>query len=175
MEKRLEKKHLINNQIRASKVMLLGEDGGKLGEYSLNQALAKADALDLDLMQVGQNGDVSICKIVNYSSWAYHEQKRKHKQEVKNKSHEMKCINFRPSIGDNDFNRNIKKISEFLGEGHKVKVCVKFKSFRETTMTDLNKAFVQRINDSLVSFGEVDGKINNMGRDINYIVKPVKR
>lgn len=155
--------------------MLLDEEGEKCGIFTLSEALSKADNQDLDLMQVGQNGDMVICKIVNYSSWAYHEQKRKHKQDVKNKSHEMKCINFRPSIGDNDFNRNIKKISEFLTDGHKVKITVKFKSFRETTMTDINQAFVSRINDSLKNIAEVDGKINNVGRDINYIVRPVKK
>lgn len=174
MEIGLDKKNCINEQIRASKVLLLGKEGEKIGVFALREALDMADKEDLDLMQVGQNQEFAICKIVNYSSWLYHEQKKKHKQEVKNKSHDLKCINFRPGIGENDFNRNIKKISEFLEEQHKVKVSVKFKSFRETTMVELNNAFIEKIINSLDEFGILDGKINNGGRDINFIVKPSK-
>lgn len=170
----MEKKHNINGQIRAQKVLLLGQDGEKLGLISLSEALKRADDEELDLMQVGQSEDFAICKIVNYGSWLYHEQKKKHKQDVKNKTQEVKCINFRPGIGDNDFNRNIKRISEFLGEHHKVKISVKFKSFRETTMVDLNQNFVNRIIESIGPNGELDGKVNNLGRDINFIIKPSK-
>lgn len=155
--------------------MLLGADGEKLGTYSLKDALAKADNEELDLMQLGFNGDVAICKILNYSSWLYHEQKKKHKQELKNKGHDLKCMNFRPGIGDNDFTRNIKKVEEFLGEQHKVKISVKFKSYRESMMADINKQFVDKIIDTLSANAELDGKINTGGRDINFILKPAKK
>lgn len=175
MEKRLDNKHLVNEQIKANRVMLLDTDGNKLGEISFREALNKAYEQQLDLMQVGANQDVAICKILNYESWLYHEQKKRHKQEFKNRSQEMKSMQFRPVIGDHDFNLKIKKVAEFLDENHKVKIVIKFKSFRETTMQDLNQEFIDKILSSVEEVGALDGKVNIGGKDMSFILKPSKK
>ena len=175
MEKRLENKHLVNQQIKASRVMLLDSDGSKIGEMSIREALNKAYEEELDLMQVGQNQDMAICKILNYESWLYHEQKKRHKQEFKNRSQEMKSMQFRPVIGDNDFNLKIKKVSEFLEDNHKVKIVIKFKTYRETTMQELNQEFVDKILSSVEEVGSLDGKVNMGGKDMSFILKPSKK
>lgn len=171
----MEKTHLVNEQIKASRVLLLDTDGNKLGEMSLREAMYKANEQELDLMQVGSNQNLAICKILNYESWLYHENKLKQKQEFKNRSQEMKSMSFRPVIGDNDFNLKIKKVTEFLTDNHKVKITVKFKSFRETTMHDLNNEFVQKILNTVEECGALDSKINIGGKEINFILKPSKK
>lgn len=170
----MEKQHLLNDQIKLEKVLLLGEDGEKLGEMSLREALYHANEKKLDLMQVGENKNIAICKILNYNSWLYHETKRKQKQEFKNRSQEMKTINFRPVTDDNDFNLKIKKIGEFLDDNHKVKVVLKFRS-REASMKEVNNAVVQKIISSLDNKAVLDSKISSGFKEINFIVKPEKK
>lgn len=171
----MEHTNLINQQIQSFRVMLLDNDGNKLGEFPLREAIYKAQSQNLDLMQVGQNQDTAICKILNFESWLYHENKNKQKQEFKNRSQEMKSMTFRPAIGDNDFNLKMKKINEFLKENHKVKIIIKFKSFRETTMKELNNLFIQKIVKSIEDNGSLDSQVNFGGRDINFLLKPTKK
>lgn len=170
----MEKQPLLNNAIRAQKVLLMGQDGEKIGEMSRIDALNRARNEDLDLMQVGESPFFAICKILNYESWKYHEEKKRQKQDFQNRSHELKTINFRPVTGDNDFLLKIKKIYEFLEDNHKVKVCVKLKS-REGTMKSVNDEVIQRIQNSLSEVGLVDGKVNWSYKEINFIMKPSKK
>lgn len=169
-----QSQHLLNRQIKANQVLLLDSEGGKVGQMTLNEALNKASEQELDLMQVGENGDVAICKIINYESWLYHEHKKKQKQESKNRPQEVKTINFRPVTGENDFSLKMKKIDEFLAGNHKVKVVIKLKS-REATMKSVNDAIVQKILDNLDTKGALDSKISSTFREINFIVKPDKK
>ncbi len=171
----MEKTHLINEQIRANRILLLDLEGEKIGEMSIRDALKLAYEQELDLMQVGQNKEIAICKIINYSKWLYHDQKKKHKQEVKNRSHEMKSMQFRPSIGENDFQLKTRKVSEFLADNHKVKIVIKFKAFRETVMHEINQEFIEKLIGSVNEVGVLDGVINKGGREISFILKPFKK
>ena len=169
----MEKQPLLNNAIRAQRVLLLDQAGERIGEMTRIDALNRARNEELDLMQVGESPNFAICKIVNYEYWKYHEDKKRQKQEFQNRSHDMKTINFRPVTGDHDFLLKIKKISEFLQDNHKVKVCIKLKS-REATMKSVNDEVIQRIQDSLQEVGLVDGKVNWSYKEINFILKPNK-
>lgn len=171
----MEKNHLINEQIKTAKVLLLNTEGGKIGEMPYREAMKIAQEQEMDLMQVGQAKDLAICKILNYNKWLYHEQKKKHKQEVKNKAQEMKSMHFRPNIGEHDFQLKIKKVSEFLVENHKVKVVIKFKNYRESVMHELNQQFIDKLIATIQEVGSLDGKINNGGREISFILKPFKK
>ena len=166
--------HLLNNQIRANKIMLLDAEGEKLGEVSYQDAMKKAYDESLDLVQVGMNKDVAICKILNYSAWLYHEKKRKDKQDFESRSQDLKSMNFRPGIGDNDFMVKMKKITGFLEENHRVKIIIKLKN-REFTMKAVNDALVQKITDSLKDNAGLDSKISWSPKEINFMIKPEKK
>lgn len=168
------KDHLLNHQIKASKVMLLDKDGEKVGEMTLQEALKKANDEELDLMQLGQNQDTAICKLLNYESWLYHENKKKHKQDVKNRSHELKTMNFRPVTGEHDFQLKLDKVSKFLQDNHKVKIVIRLKN-REHTLRSVNEQAVQRIMDSISTIGNLDSKVNYGFKEINFILKPEKK
>ena len=170
----MEKQPLLNNAIRAQKILLLDQEGQKLGEMSRIEALNRARNEELDLMQVGESPNFAICKIVNYESWKYHEDKKRQKQEFQNRSHELKTMNFRPVTGEHDFLLKIKKIHEFLEDNHKVKICIKLKS-REATMKEVNDEVVQRIQTHLQDVGILDSKINSSYKEINFILKPYKK
>lgn len=166
----MENKHIINEAIKAKKVLLLGTEGEKIGEYTLGDALKATSNQDLDLMQVGENGDIAICKAVNYSSWLYHENKKKQKQNFKNRSHETKQIQFKPAIGLHDYELKIKKMESFLNNQHKVKVVIIYKS-REKNVEEL----IKKITESIKEFGDFDSSINRGVKEINFIVKPIKK
>lgn len=170
----MEKQPLLNNAIKAQQILLLDQEGQKLGEMSRIEALNRARNEELDLMQVGESPNFAICKIVNYQSWKYHEDKKKQKQDFQNRSQELKTINFRPVTGEHDFLLKIKKIQEFLEDNHKVKVCIKLKS-REAYMKSVNEEVIQKIQESLQDVGSLDSKVSFSHKEINFIVKPSKK
>lgn len=170
----MDKQPLLNYAIKAQKILLLDQEGQKIGELNRNDAIRRAQEQDLDLMQVGENPNYAICKILNYQSWKYHEDKKRQKQEFKNRSQDLKTINFRPVTGDHDFLLKVKKINEFLEDNHKVKVCIKLKS-REASMRSVNEEVVNRIQEALQEFGVLDSKVNWSPKEINFIMKPSKK
>lgn len=169
-----QNQHLLNHQIKSSQVLLLDQNGEKVGVVTREEALKKATEQELDLMQVGQNKDIAICKILKYESWLYHENKKKQKQEFNNRAQELKSIQFRPNIGENDLQLKLKKIEHFLEDNHKVKIILKFKS-REGTMKTVNEALVQKLLDNLAEKGVLDSKVNTSPKEINFIMKPEKK
>lgn len=175
MNTKVETQHLLNNQIKSHKIMLLDKEGQKIGDMSYRDAMQKAYDAKLDLMQVGENGDIAICKLLNYESWLYHENKKRHKQEFKNRSQELKTINFRPVTGENDFKLKLRKVAEFLDDNHKVKIVVKFKNYRESTMDSINKEVINKIIESINEHGEMDGRLNTSPKEMSFIIKPNKK
>ena len=170
----MEKQHLVNYDIKSPRVMMIGDNGEKLGEMSFREAMQKAQENNLDLMQVGEGRDrVAICKILNFGAWRYHEEKRRKKQEFQNRAQETKSINFRPATYDNDFNLKIKKTAEFLEKNHKVKIVIKLKG-REGAMRDLNEEVVARILDKLGDVAALDTKISWSSKEVNFVLKPNK-
>lgn len=162
---------LLNRAIKAHKILLIGNDGEKIGEFSLREALDKAYDADLDLMQVGESKDIAVCKILDFQAFQYHEQKKLQKQNKINKQHELKTIVFTPNIGENDFNLKINSIKNFLTEGHKVKVDIKFRN-RQAYMTSINDALVDKIKTNLDDFGALDSNQTWSHKSINFILKP---
>lgn len=170
-----ETKHFINYQIKHPKILLLDEKGEKIGDYLLRDAQRVASEQNLDLMQVGTNLDVAICKILKYDSWLYHQKKKQDKDSFKNRGGEVKNIQLRPVTGEHDFQLKMKQASKFLEDNQKVKFIIKFKNFRETMMTNLNNDVVGKVLASLKDFGEVDGRVNQGQKEINFFLKPTKK
>lgn len=173
----MEKKHLINNQIRANKIMLLGEDGNKLGDYSFHEALDIAMDKELDLVQVGENQKehVAICKMFNYGSFLYHENKKKSKQDFENRRQEIKTINIAHGIGEKDYEIKMRKVREFIDESRKVKIIIKFGSAREASNRELSQAFIKKVVSSVEEFSSLENNISSQGiREYNFLIKPKK-
>ncbi len=170
-----EPKHILNNNIRANQIVLLSHDGEKLGTFSFRDAMNQALEQQLDLMQVSRNGDTAFCKIINFDSWMYHEKKKKDKQDFKNRSHGVKSMQFSPEIGENDLKLKLKKVSEFIEDGHKVKVVIKFKFARQASMKELNKEIINAIIQGVQETASLDSDVSYAGREINFMLKPAKK
>jgi translation initiation factor IF-3 len=112
----------VNNQIRAREVRVISNEGENLGVLSLSEALAKANSLDLDLIEITPNANPPIAKIADYGKYKYEQNKKQKKAKAGAKTTETKSIQIKIGTGDNDLTLKAKKASEWLKEGHRIKV-----------------------------------------------------
>jgi len=118
----LANKHRINNFIRAENLRLIGPEGENFGVVSLKDALLKAQEYGLDLVEISPNAVPPIAKVVDYGKFLYSENKKQ--KIIKSKTHtvEIKSLQVKVGTGDHDLGLKAKKASEWLKEGHRVKI-----------------------------------------------------
>src|SRR5512140_3276329 len=109
-----------NRRIKAREVRVVGPDAEQLGVLPIDQALAKAQELGLDLVEVSPMAKPPVCKIMDYGKFKYLEKK---KQNVVL----LKEVKLRPRTEEHDFATKIKKVREFLGESNKARITVMFR------------------------------------------------
>jgi translation initiation factor IF-3 len=112
----------INHQIRATELRVIGPDGVNLGVITLSQALEKANSLGLDLIEVSPNATPPIAKIMDYGKFQYDEKKKLRSAKAKSHTTEVKNVQVKIGTGDHDLELKAKKASEWLKEGHRVKI-----------------------------------------------------
>ena len=100
----MDKKFKINEEIKVSEVRLIGSDGQPVGIVPTHLALNMAASENLDLVLITETSTPPVCKILNYSKYKYSLQKKKADAKKKQKTTELKEIQFRPFIGENDLN-----------------------------------------------------------------------
>lgn len=113
---------LINNQIRAPELRVIGAAGENLGVLALKEALEKAKAVSLDLIEISPLAVPPVAKIMDYGKFQYEQQKKE--REVRAKAHttETKSIQVTVTEGENDLTRKARAAAEWLREGHRVKI-----------------------------------------------------
>jgi translation initiation factor IF-3 len=116
----------VNEKIRASRILLIDEEGNNLGNFSIKEALLRAKELGLDLVEVGGK-EIPVCKIMDFGKYKY-EQTKKNKKVIKNQTTQvLKEIKFKPTTGSNDLLYRAKQVDCFLKNKNKVKISVRFK------------------------------------------------
>lgn len=116
------KKFFINQQIRATEVFLIDENGERIGEVSLQEALRLAMEAGLDLVEVNPMGKPPVAKILDYGQFKYEREKEAHKKKVQQKKVDIKGVRLTVRISDNDFNVKLNQAKGFLAKGDKLKV-----------------------------------------------------
>ncbi len=101
---------------------VIGPDGVNLGVITLSQALEKANSLGLDLIEVSPNATPPIAKIMDYGKFQYDEKKKLRSAKAKSHTTEVKNVQVKIGTGDHDLNLKARKASEWLKEGHRVKI-----------------------------------------------------
>ncbi len=127
---------MINNNIRAKEVRLIGDAGENYGVITTAKALSIADEKNLDLVIVSPNQEPPVAKIMNYGKYKYELEKKA--KEAKKKQHtiEVKEIKIRYKIDVHDYNVRIKNIKKFIASGDKVKIVIMLRG-REMQHTEL--------------------------------------
>jgi len=118
----LSKTVRINEQIRTREVRLIGPEGENLGNMPTEEALGKARELDLDLIEVVPNAVPPVAKIADYGKYQYDEKKKQKASKAKVQQVEVKSIQVKIGTGEHDLALKARKASEWLKEGHKIKI-----------------------------------------------------
>ena len=131
-----EKDLRINEQIRVREVRLIRDGDEKQGILSTMEALEIAREQGLDLVEVAPQANPPVVKILNYGKFKFENEKRVRDSKKKQKLLKLKEIRMQPKIDDHDLDFKSKHIREFLADGNKVKVTVRFRG-RELAHTEL--------------------------------------
>ena len=118
----LNKRPLVNRQIRAKEVRLIDETGKQLGVISLETALQKAEERRLDLIQVTEKVEPPVCKIMDYGKYLYQEKKKEKQASQKQRGGELKGIRLRFNISQHDLDTRARQTEKFLKQGNKVRI-----------------------------------------------------
>ncbi len=117
----------MNEDIRHDQVRLIGSDGTQLGVMSGRDAIEKAYAEDLDLVEISDTSDPPVCRIMNYDKFRYEQSKKQAEARKRQTVVEVKEIKFRPKTEEHDLNFKIKNIKKFLANKNKVKITLRFR------------------------------------------------
>ncbi|ATZ16285.1 translation initiation factor IF-3 [Entomoplasma freundtii] len=164
----------INGYIRARQILVIDQFGNKRGVLSKGEAIGLAERAGLDLMQVGTQPDgTAIAKIVDYGKYKY-EQQKKQKEAKKNQvKTENKEIRLTVNIGEHDLDTKARKAREFLEEGNRVKISLKFRG-REITYLDLGKATLERFYKKIEDIAKIEKEAKLNTRFLDMYVVPKK-
>ena len=166
----------INRQIRAREVFLIDENGEQKGVINTYDAYRMAEEAGLDLVEVSPMANPPVCKILDFGKYRY-EMEKKQKEAKKNQAvTKLKEVRMQSKIADNDVNTKSKAISEFLSEGNKVKVSIRFKG-RTMTHPELGKEVLDTILVKLSEMGcafNLDKSAFMEGKMMSMMLSPEK-
>lgn len=140
----------INEQIRVREIRLIDDEGVQKGIVPTIEALKMAKERELDLVEVSPNANPPVCKILDFGKYRY-EQEKKLRDSKKNQTVlKLKEIRMQPKIGTGDLDTKAKHVQEFLNEGDKVKVTIRFRG-RELAHTELGFDVLKEVEKRLVA------------------------
>ena len=172
--KKDENELAINNQIHAAQVRLVGDNIPEPGIYPLSKALALADQLELDLVEISAKADPPVCKILDYQKYIYKQKKKAKEMKAKSTKVVIKEIRFGPNTDEHDFQFKLKHAREFLQEGSKVKATIFFRG-RSIMFKDQGEKQLLRFAVELEEFGRAETMPTLEGKRMNIMIAPVKK
>lgn len=168
-----ERPNRVNEQIRIPFVLVIDQDGTKLGEMSNREALAKARDVGLDLVEVAPNVRPPVCRIMDFGKFKFEQGLKDKRQRQKSKSHQLKEVRLRPAIGEGDVDTKVKSIRNFLDSGKKVQLRLQFRA-RENAHREIGFDVINKIIEMVSDIGETLAKPRLEGKFITCIIEPIK-
>ena len=165
-----EKDLRINEQIRSREVRLIRDDGDK-GIISVSEALEIAKEAGLDLVEVAPQAVPPVVKILNYGKFRFENEKRLRDSKKKQKLLKLKEIRMQPKIDDHDLDFKSKHIKEFLADGNKVKVTIRFRG-RELAHTELGFDVMKDVLSRIEGEYAMDKQPAMEGRFMSMVLSP---
>lgn len=161
----------INDQIRVPQVRLIGADGDNVGVVSIHEALSAAEQAGLDLVELSPNADPPVCKILDFGKYKYEQQKKANAARKNQKTQDVKEIKMRPGIDVHDYDVKMKKVHEFIDEGDKVKITIRFRG-REMAHQELGMQVLKRVSDDMEETAKIEARPKMEGRQMIMVVAP---
>ncbi|MEK7603998.1 MAG: translation initiation factor IF-3 [Patescibacteria group bacterium] len=160
----MQKQLNINNRIRAREVQVIDEKGNQLGTLSIQEALQLAREKNLDLVEVSPQVQPPIAKIMDYGKYMY--RKEKQEKKIKPKAQERKTVRVGFKTGAHDMDFKAKQISDFLNDGHIVKVELTLRG-REKALAHMGK---QKLEQFLTKLGNFSAEDNIKRSPFGWII-----
>jgi translation initiation factor IF-3 len=164
----------VNGAIRAKEVLVIAPDGAQIGVKKLNEAMWLAEQLDLDLVEVAPNAKPPVCRLMDYGKYKYEQSVKAREARKKQTRTTIKELRMKVRIGEHDFDITRRKAQEFLADGDKVKVTVRFRG-REQERPAFGKDLLDRLADALSGSGVVEQTPTLEGRSMTMVIAPVKK
>jgi translation initiation factor IF-3 len=160
-----------NRRIKAREVRLVGPEGEQLVVLPVEQALARAQELGMDLVEVSPMAKPPVCKIMDYGKFKYLEKKKQNEAKKKQVVVQLKEVKLRPRTEEHDYDVKIKKVREFLAESNKARITVMFRG-REMSHRELGQKVLQRIIEDLRDTAVIEAAPRMEGRQMFMILAP---
>ena len=161
----------VNEDIRAPQVRLIDQDGEMQGVMTAREALIRAYDVGLDLLEISPNAVPPVVKILDYGKYKSEQQKKANEARKRQKVVEIKEIKVRPNIDDHDYDVKMRQMKEFIGEGDKVKVTLRFRG-REMAHQDLGLKVLDRIRTELAETTKVESMPRLENRQMIMVLAP---
>jgi translation initiation factor IF-3 len=142
-----------------------------LGVMSVREAMSRAYAAGLDLLEISPNADPPVCKILDFGKFKYEQQKKRNEAKKKQKIVEIKEVKVRPNIDENDYQVKMRAMKSFIDEGDKVKVTLRFRG-REMAHQDIGVRVLERIRDELEGQTKVEQMPRMENRQMVMVLAP---
>jgi len=170
----LERSQRINREITAPEVRLVAENGDQLGIKPVMEALRLAEEANVDLVEIAPLANPPVCKLMDYGKFRYREQKKAHEAKLKQKQIQVKEIKFRPGTDEGDYKIKLNKLIQFLEEGDKAKVTLRFRG-REMAHKEFGERLLERVRKDLDAVGLVEQFPKLEGRQMVMVLAPKKK
>ncbi len=165
---------VMNENIRATELRVLGDDGEQFGIISRADAIQIAEDKGLDLVLVSPDAKPPVAKVMDYGKHKYELEKKKKEAKKNQKKIDVKEVKFSCKIADNDISYKVKHAREFLEKGKHVKLRV-FLRGREMANPELGVEVLKRVWPMLEDLGNLEKDAHQEGRYINMYVTPLKK
>lgn len=164
----------INGYIRAPEVRLVAPDGSQIGVKKLAEAMWLADQLGLDLVEVAPEAKPPVCRLMDYGKYKYEQSVREREARKHQKRTVIKELRMAPRIGDHDFDITLRRALEFLDEGDKVRVTVRFRG-REQERPEFGRRLLDRLVERVGDAAQIEQTPTQEGRLMTMVLAPSRR
>jgi translation initiation factor IF-3 len=162
---------MVNENIRAREVRLIGKDGDQLGIKSKHEALEIAARVNLDLVLVAPNAKPPVCRIMDYGKFRFEQQKKEKEARKNQKVINLKEVRLSPTIEEHDFNTKLRNARKFLEKGDKVKASIRFKG-RAITHKEIGQRVLDRFSEACKDISTLESRPKMEGRSMFIILTP---
>ena len=166
-----EEEPRVNHDIRATEILLIDEENAKRGVISTKEAIAMAEAAELDLVEVAPQATPPVCRIMDYGKYRFQQQKRDKDARKKQKNQVVKEIKMRPKIDQHDYDFKVKAVKTFLSAGHRVKVSIFFRG-REMAFLDRGREVLNKVVAAVADFGKIEMEPRMEGAYMRIMIAP---
>ena len=153
---------------------LISGDGEQLGVVSLKEAMSMAEEQDVDLVEISHTAKPPVCKLMDFGKYKYEQSKKRDEAKKKQKQVQIKEIKFRPGTDDGDYNIKMRKVREFLADGDKVKITLRFRG-REMAHQQIGAQLLERVKADVAEEAQIESFPKLEGRQMVMMLAPKKK